>query len=84
MQLTVLQFVARLMPCGRLATQGAFPQALAFAEKAKVIGSANSTEGPLDHSPICESGLHMFIWFICIHIIFPYIPIVFERFCIHV
>lgn len=36
-----------LMPCGRLATQGAFPQALAFAEKAKVIGSANSTEGSL-------------------------------------
>eukprot|EP00913_Durusdinium_trenchii_P029040 g27229.t1 len=35
-----------LMPCGRLAAPGAFPQALAFAEKAKAMGSPES-EGSL-------------------------------------
>lgn len=35
-----------LMPCGRLAAQGAYPQALAFAEKTKIIGS-QQTEGSL-------------------------------------
>ncbi|CAK9088087.1 unnamed protein product [Durusdinium trenchii] len=45
-----------LMPCGRLAAPGAFPQALAFAEKAKAMGSPES-EGTAGRS-FCSSKPH--------------------------